>query len=71
MNSTAGTAVVGSMMLSTAAVLATGLLWASAALARERWGTDRSAEQQRELRQEVAELGQRVAAVQRLLEGVD
>jgi len=71
MKSTAGTAVVGSMMLSTTAVLATGLVLVSTALTRERRGADRSAAQQRELRHEVAELGRRVTALQRLLEGVD
>ncbi|MGW1728816.1 hypothetical protein ACWCQK_38870 [Streptomyces sp. NPDC002306] len=71
MDSMAGAAVAGSVMLSTAALLATGMVWASSAWQRERRAADRAAARQDELRGELAELGRRVGALQRLLEGVD
>ncbi|KOG32619.1 hypothetical protein AQJ84_39585 [Streptomyces resistomycificus] len=64
--------VAGSVMLSTTALLATGLVWVTSARQRERHVADRAAaRQQEEVRGELAELGRRVTALQRLLEGVD
>ncbi|WP_331743317.1 hypothetical protein OG762_47535 (plasmid) [Streptomyces sp. NBC_01136] len=71
MDSMAGAAVAGSVMLSTTALLATGLVWVSSTWKRERRTADHAAAQQQELRSEVAELCRRVGALQRLLEGVD
>ncbi|MDI6413500.1 hypothetical protein [Streptomyces albus] len=71
MESTAGAMVAGSVMLSTTAVLATGLVWASSNWMRERRTADRAALRQQELSAEVARLSQQMGAMRRLLEGVD
>ncbi|WP_330299328.1 hypothetical protein [Streptomyces sp. NBC_00503] len=71
MDSTAGSMIAGSVLLSTTTLLAAGLFWASATSTRERRTACRTAAQQQELRSEVAELGKRVGALQRLLEGLD
>jgi hypothetical protein len=64
--------VAGAVMLSATALLATGLVWVSTNWTRERGAAERAAAQrQRDLHSEVAELGRRVGALQRLLEGVD
>ncbi|MEV7617252.1 hypothetical protein [Streptomyces sp. NPDC089799] len=73
MDSTAGAVIASSAMLSSTAVVVTGLVWLATGRARERRHADLAAAavQQRELRAEVAELTRSVGAMQRLLEGAD
>ncbi|MFG2298729.1 hypothetical protein [Streptomyces sp. NPDC048603] len=72
MDSTAGAVIASSAMLSSTAVVVTGLVWLATSRARERRHADHAAAAvQRELRAEVAELTKSVGAMQRLLEGAD
>ncbi|MEV8536068.1 hypothetical protein [Streptomyces sp. NPDC051211] len=72
MDSTAGSVIAGSALLASTTLVVTSLIWLSNGLMRERRTADSTAANlQRELRTEVAELSNRVGAMQRLLEGVD
>jgi hypothetical protein len=71
MDSTAGALLAGTVLVSTTSLLAAGLFWTAATWNGRRAQADGADTHARELRAEVAELGRRVGALQRLLEGVD
>ncbi|WP_285570843.1 hypothetical protein OG521_18120 [Streptomyces sp. NBC_01463] len=69
MNSAAGAVIASSIMLSSTILVLAGLFWFTTERARDRGAAARSAAAERDgLRAELAEVRERVAAIQRLLE---